>query len=62
MEMGRPSKATYDMAQGVSLRNMLGSNIAPLLELADHVTVSRQKIHIDMVPCTPSGPAAPPPT
>ena len=37
------------------------TSLSPL-ELADHITVSRHKLHIQMVPCTPLGQAAPPPT
>ena len=39
-----------------------GVTSIPPLELADYITVRRQNLQIQMVPRTPSGPAAPPPT
>ena len=40
----------------------LGVTSTPPLDLANHITVSLQKLQIDMVPHTPSGKSAPPPT
>ena len=50
------------MAQGVPIRRMPRSNITPPLELANHITVSRQDLLKATVPRTPSIPAALAPT